>query len=137
MELEKIDINGLNDIYALSVVQKEFTKSVIGGAAVNFVLNFILIPVYGAMGATIATVIAEFVGGNPTMLKNNSGIIVQPYDPYCLAYQITSITDKKKAEEISNNARLLARSRHNKENVVNDLVCAYKKILINEKSDNQ
>ena len=28
MELEKIDINGLNDIYALSVVQKEFTKSV-------------------------------------------------------------------------------------------------------------
>lgn len=82
-------------------------------------------------------VIAEFVGGNPTMLKNNSGIIVQPYDPYCLAYQITSITDKKKAEEISNNARLLARSRHNKENVVNDLVCAYKKILINEKSDNQ
>lgn len=28
MELEKIDINGLNDIYALSVVQKEFTKAV-------------------------------------------------------------------------------------------------------------
>lgn len=28
MELEKIDINGLNDIYALSVVRKEFTKSV-------------------------------------------------------------------------------------------------------------
>ena len=28
MVLEKIDINGLNDIYALSVVQKEFTKSV-------------------------------------------------------------------------------------------------------------
>lgn len=42
-------------------MEKEFTKSVIGGAAVNFVLNFILIPVYGAMGATIATVIAEFV----------------------------------------------------------------------------
>lgn len=28
MELEKIDINGLNDIYALSVVQKEFKKAV-------------------------------------------------------------------------------------------------------------
>lgn len=28
MELEKIDINGLNDIYALSVVRKEFTKAV-------------------------------------------------------------------------------------------------------------
>ncbi|MDO5403394.1 MAG: type II toxin-antitoxin system RelE/ParE family toxin [Eubacteriales bacterium] len=28
MNLEKIDINGLNDIYALSVVQKEFKKAV-------------------------------------------------------------------------------------------------------------
>ena len=28
MELEKIDINGLNDIYTLNVVQKEFTKAV-------------------------------------------------------------------------------------------------------------
>lgn len=28
MELEKIDINGLNDIYALSVLQKEFVKAV-------------------------------------------------------------------------------------------------------------
>lgn len=28
MELEKLDINGLNDIYTLSVVRKEFTKAV-------------------------------------------------------------------------------------------------------------
>lgn len=28
MELEKIDINGLNDIYTLDVVQKEFRKAV-------------------------------------------------------------------------------------------------------------
>ena len=28
MELEKIDINGLNDVYELSVVQKEFKKAV-------------------------------------------------------------------------------------------------------------
>ena len=28
MELEKIDINGLNDIYTLNVVKKEFTKAV-------------------------------------------------------------------------------------------------------------
>lgn len=28
MELEKIDIYGLNDIYALSVVQKEFKNAV-------------------------------------------------------------------------------------------------------------
>ena len=28
VELEKLDMNGLNDIYALSVVRKEFTKAV-------------------------------------------------------------------------------------------------------------
>lgn len=28
MALEKIDINGLNDIYTLDVVQKEFRKAV-------------------------------------------------------------------------------------------------------------
>lgn len=42
-------------------MEREFTKSVIGGAVVNLVLNCIMIPPYGAMGATIATVIAELV----------------------------------------------------------------------------
>ena len=42
-------------------MEKEFTKSVVFGAAANLLLNFILIPSYGAMGATIATVIAEIV----------------------------------------------------------------------------
>ena len=39
--------------------QKEFTTSVVCGAIVNATLNFILIPIYKAMGASIATVIAE------------------------------------------------------------------------------
>lgn len=42
-------------------MEKEFTKSVVGGAVVNLVFNFILIPPYGAIGAAIATVIAELV----------------------------------------------------------------------------
>ena len=42
-------------------MEKEFTKSVIGGALVNLVMNIILIPSYGALGAAIATVIAESV----------------------------------------------------------------------------
>jgi len=37
------------------------SKAIIIGAVVNFVLNAVLIPFYGAMGATIASVIAEFV----------------------------------------------------------------------------
>ena len=39
--------------------QGEFTKSVIAGAIINVVLNFILIPIFGAIGAIIASVIAE------------------------------------------------------------------------------
>ena len=42
-------------------MEKEFTLSVIGGAIVNLIFNFILIPGYGALGAAISTVIAEFV----------------------------------------------------------------------------
>ena len=40
--------------------QKEFTESVILGCVINFVLNLILIAKYKSIGATIATVIAEF-----------------------------------------------------------------------------
>lgn len=40
-------------------MEREFTKSVVVGAVVNLILNFILIPLYGAMGAAIATVVAE------------------------------------------------------------------------------
>ena len=39
--------------------QKEYTISVISGAGINFILNLILINLYGAVGASIATVIAE------------------------------------------------------------------------------
>lgn len=41
--------------------QKEFTTSVIVGACANFVLNMALIPQYGALGASIGTVVAEGV----------------------------------------------------------------------------
>lgn len=40
--------------------QKEFSLSVIGGALINFIMNICLIWKYGAIGASIGTVIAEF-----------------------------------------------------------------------------
>lgn len=40
--------------------QTEFTLSVVTGAIVNFIMNSILIPRLGAIGASIGTVIAEF-----------------------------------------------------------------------------
>ena len=39
--------------------QKEFTLSVVFGACVNFSLNMFLIPRYGALGASVGTVLAE------------------------------------------------------------------------------
>lgn len=42
-------------------MEKKFTKSVIGGAVANLVMNLTLIPLYGALGAAIATVVAELV----------------------------------------------------------------------------
>ena len=40
--------------------QKEFTISVTAGAIINFILNLIVIPKYGAIGASVTTVLAEF-----------------------------------------------------------------------------
>ena len=39
--------------------QKEYTTSVVIGACVNFIFNIALIPKYGAIGASVGTVIAE------------------------------------------------------------------------------
>ncbi|WP_372590329.1 flippase [Fervidobacterium pennivorans subsp. carthaginiensis] len=40
--------------------EKQFTLSVLTGAIVNFTLNLLLIPRYGALGASIGSVVAEF-----------------------------------------------------------------------------
>ena len=40
--------------------QSKYTFSVVIGALVNFILNIILIKKYASIGASIATVIAEF-----------------------------------------------------------------------------
>lgn len=41
--------------------EKQYTISLIVGSIINFVLNLILIYFYGAIGATVATIIAEFM----------------------------------------------------------------------------
>lgn len=40
---------------------KEYLLSVISGAVINLIINYTLIPVYGAMGATIGTISAEIL----------------------------------------------------------------------------
>ena len=57
-------IIGLRNVFGTQYMiavgkNKEYTISVCAGAAVNFILNLILIPKYSALGAVIATVSAE------------------------------------------------------------------------------
>ena len=56
-----ISISGLLGIQIFISVGKERLTlvSVIAGAVVNFTLNMILIPLQGAVGAAVATVVAE------------------------------------------------------------------------------
>lgn len=56
-----IGLNGVTGISYLIQTEKQniYTKSVIFGALVNVIANFILIYLYGAVGAAIASVIAE------------------------------------------------------------------------------
>lgn len=40
-------------------LQKEYTISVLAGAGMNLVLNFLFIPIWGAVGASIGTIVSE------------------------------------------------------------------------------
>lgn len=56
-----IGLNNLNGIQILTAMgkDKQFFCSVLSGAVMNFILNLILIPRYGAVGAAISSVYAE------------------------------------------------------------------------------
>lgn len=77
-------------------------------------------------------VIAQYVGGTPTMLKDDSGVLVQPKDSSVMAYAILQMCNRDVAEYYSQRGRKTAISRHDRNKVVADLLTAYKSI-INEK----
>ena len=54
------NILGIQVMLPMDKRERGFTISVVGGAVVNVIFNFILIIHYKAMGTTIASVIAEF-----------------------------------------------------------------------------
>ena len=73
--------------------------------------------------------IAQYVGGNPSMLKNDSGVLVAANEPYMLAYEIMKMREKEFAEGYSKRALLLAKKRQNTESVLKDLVETYRTII--------
>lgn len=74
-------------------------------------------------------VVAQYVGGNPTMLKHDSGLLVQPNDPYMMANAIVSMCKKEITEQYSHNALNVASQRNNADIIIKDLMSAYHSII--------
>ena len=57
---------GLNNLFGMQILvamskDKLFLRSILVGTATNFLLNLLLIPLYGAVGASVSSVVAEFL----------------------------------------------------------------------------
>jgi len=77
-------------------------------------------------------VIATFVGGIPTLIENNkTGILVPTNDPIYLAAKIIELSKNENniCLNLSQNARLTALKRHNRDGIISDLLAIYKSII--------
>lgn len=73
--------------------------------------------------------IAQYVGGNSSMLKDGSGVLVPAGAPYDLAYAIMGMSDKETAENYSRKALDVAGQRQNTQKILSDLMNIYKTII--------
>jgi glycosyltransferase involved in cell wall biosynthesis len=80
-------------------------------------------------------VICTYVGGLSSIVKNNeTGLLVPANDPYSLAANIQLLLlDKNFAIYLGENARKVALVRHNPQQILNDLLSIYNKVISNEK----
>jgi len=76
-------------------------------------------------------IIATYAGGTPSIISNEiEGILVQDGDPYSLAGAIYElINDENLIQRISENSRIKARTRHDSDKVVSDLLNIYNTVL--------
>ena len=73
--------------------------------------------------------IAQYVGGNPTMLKNESGVLVAPNEPFMMAAKIMDMRKKEFAERYSERGLAVASERQNADKICAVLINIYKTIL--------
>ncbi len=73
-------------------------------------------------------VVALNVGGNTTMLKEGAGIIVETKTPLDITNSILMFTEKSFAEQTSELERNLARKRHDRTTVLNNLLSIYESL---------
>lgn len=73
--------------------------------------------------------IAQNVGGNASMLKDNSGILVPSNEPFIMVSVIMDMMDKEKADAYSQQALIVAKNRQNTDHIVENLVSIYKQVM--------
>lgn len=73
--------------------------------------------------------IAQFVGGNSSMLKDGSGVLVPAGAPYDLAYAIMGMRDREVAESYSEKALEVAGQRQNTQRILSDLIDIYRHVI--------
>lgn len=84
------NIIGIQILYPLGK-EKIVIYSTIAGAIVNFIFNIILIPVYSATGAAIATLLAEFAVLSYQIIVGNRYLSFKLFDTYIYRYIIMTI----------------------------------------------
>lgn len=79
-------------------------------------------------------VVASFAGGTASMLTNEKeGLLVQDGDPFALAGALLQIRENfEQAATLAKHARNRAIQRHNKKNIVEDLINIYKSVINNK-----
>lgn len=70
---------------------KIFISSVLIGAIVNLIINFILIPKYNAIGACIGTIVAEFVVMLYQIIKVKNDLPIKMYLKYTCKYAVKAL----------------------------------------------
>ncbi len=75
-------------------------------------------------------VVGQFVGGMPTLVTRDTGILVPANDPFQMASAIRAIYENNSLNiSMGQNAEKEANKRHNKQKVVNDLLAIYNKYV--------
>lgn len=76
--------------------------------------------------------IAHYVGGNPSMLRDGSGVLVAPNEPYVMAAKIMDMCNLEVAERYSYKALDVAKQRQDSRQIVENLMSIYHEILQTE-----
>ena len=76
------------------------------------------------------TVVGQFVGGMPSLVTEGTGILVPANDPYQMACAIRDLNnDTAQNVNMGRIAAVVAHKRHDKQQIVNDLLAIYMKYI--------